>query len=61
MKQLTRDQIEVLREMVQQDITDLEGIATDANASILTELHELRTTLEAVYHATPDTGTELLS
>jgi hypothetical protein len=61
MKQLTRDQIEVLRELVQQEMTGIEDgdLVVADPAGILCELRDLRTDLEAMYHATPDTGTEM--
>jgi hypothetical protein len=62
MKRLTRDQIEVLRELVQQEMNGIERgeLVVDDPAGILIELRDLRTDLEAMYHATRDAGTELL-
>lgn len=63
MKRFTRDQIEVLRELVQQEMKAIERgeLAIDDPHGTLVELRDLRTDLEAMYHATPTTfGTELL-
>jgi hypothetical protein len=60
MKQLTRDQIEVLRELVQQEMSGIEDGDLVVAAGTLCELRDLRTDLETMYHATPTTGTEML-
>ena len=62
MKRLTRDQLEDLRELVQQEMNGIESgdLAVADPAGALCELRDLRTDLEAMYHVTPDTGTELL-
>lgn len=54
MKRLTQDQIEVLRELVQQEMKGVESgeLAVSDPAGILIELRDLRTDLEAMYHDT---------
>lgn len=62
MKRLTRDQIEALRELVQQEMNGIERgeLVVADPAGILIDLRDLRTDLEAMYHGTPEIGTELL-
>lgn len=62
MKQLTRYQLEGLRELVQQEMDGIESgdLVVADPAGALCELRDLRTDLEAMYHATRDAGTELL-
>jgi len=49
---LTPDQIEVLRELVQQEMNGIERgeLVFDDPAGTLIELRDLRTDLEAMYH-----------
>jgi hypothetical protein len=62
MKQLTRHQLEGLRELVQQEMNGIENgdLVVADPAGTLCELRDLRTDLETMYHATPTTGTEML-